>query len=188
MIKAVEKTGKEKFKAFQEMQLGDGKPSEFWAEMTKVMPRGAQDFQDLMMKQKFLSVVGPDVAHLMTNDTLTLANGLDTVEIEEYMQKVDDLYASSRKPKATVNSLEKEVSSKEAGVNEIKGKRESEKQKGNRRSRDNRSNSSKRRGNYKDRMCKLHDRFGEKAYSCDKPEACPMAKLTAKKPEKPEKK
>ena len=168
--------------------MGDRKPSEFWADLTKVMPQGAQDFQDLMMKQKFLSVVGPDVAHLMTNDTLTLANGLHTVEIEEYMQKVDNLYASSRKPRAAVNSLEKEASGKETGVNEIRSKRESEKQKGNRRRRDNRSSSSKRGGNWKDRMCKIHDKFGERAYSCDKPETCPMAKLTTKKPERPEKK
>ena len=87
VIKAVEKTEKEKFKAYQEMQLGDRKPSESWADLIKLIPQGAQDFQDLMMKQKFLSMVGTDVVHLMTNDTLALANGLYTVEIEEYMKR-----------------------------------------------------------------------------------------------------
>ena len=187
VIKAVEKTEEEKFKAFLAIQLGDRKPSEAWAELTKLMPVDAQEFQDLVMKQKFLAMVGTDLAQHLTDDTLTLARGLDTEDIERYVQKVDKLYAS-KKPRAAVHSVKKDMDSKETEVSEVKNKRESEKQKGNRRRRDNRSDSSKRRGNYKDRMCKLHDRFGEKAYSCDKPDECPMAKLTTKRPEKPEKK
>ena len=187
VIKAVEKTEEEKFKAFLAIQLGDRKPSEAWAELTKLMPVDAQEFQDLVMKQKFLAMVGTDLAQHLTDDTLTLARGLDTEDIERYVQKVDKLYAS-KKPRAAVHSVKKDTDSKETEVSEIKNKRESEKQKGNGRRRDNRSGSSKRRGNYRDRMCKLHDRFGEKAYSCDKPDECPMAKLTTKKPEKPEKK
>ena len=187
VIKAVEKTEEEKFKAFLAIQLGDRKPSEAWAELTKLMPVDAQEFQDLVMKQKFLAMVGTDLAQHLTDDTLTLARGLDTEDIERYVQKVDKLYAS-KKPRAAVHSVKKDTDSKETEVSEIKNKRESEKQKGNGRRRDNRSGSSKRRGNYRDRMCKLHDRFGEKAYSCDKPDECPMAKLTTKRPEKPEKK
>ena len=151
------------------------------------MPVDAQKFQDLVMKQKFLAIVGTDLAQHLTDDTLTLASGLDTEEIEKYVQKVDKLYAS-KKPRAAVHSVKKDTDSKETEVSEVKSKREVEKQKGNRRRRDNRSGSNKRRGNYRDRMCKLHDRFGEKAYSCDKPAECPMAKLTTKKPEKPKKK
>ena len=187
VIKAVEKTEEEKFKAFLAIQLGDRKPSEAWAELTKLMPVDAQEFQDLVMKQKFLAMVGTDLAQHLTDDTLTLASGLDTEDIEKYVQKVDKLYAS-KKPRAAVHSVKKDTDSKETEVSEVKSKREVEKQKGNRRRRDNRSGSNKRRGNYRDRMCKLHDRFGEKAYSCDKPDECPMAKLTTKRPEKPEKK
>ena len=187
VIKAVEKTEEEKFKAFLAVQLGDRKPSEAWAELTKIMPVDAQEFQDLVMKQKFLAVVGTDLAQHLTDDTLTLASGLDTEEIEKYVQKVDKLYAN-KKPRAAVHSVKKDTDSKETEVSEVKSKREFEKQKGNSRRRDNRSGSNKRRGNYRDRMCKLHDRFGEKAYSCDKPDECPMAKLTTKRPEKPEKK
>ena len=187
VIKAVEKTEEEKFKAFLAIQLGDRKPSEAWAELTKLMPVDAQEFQDLVMKQKFLAMVGTDLAQHLTDDTLTLARGLDTEDIERYVQKVDKLYAS-KKPRAAVHSVKKDTDSKETEVSEVKSKREVEKQKGNRRRRDNRSGSNKRRGNYRDRMCKLHDRFGEKAYSCDKPDECPMAKLTTKRPEKPEKK
>ena len=187
VIKAVEKTEEEKFKAFLAVQLGDRKPSEAWAELTKIMPVDAQEFQDLVMKQKFLAIVGTDLAQHLTDDTLTLASGLDTEEIEKYVQKVDKLYAN-KKPRAAVHSVKKDTDGKETEVSEVKSKREVEKQKGNRRRRDNRSDSNKRRGNYRDRMCKLHDRFGEKAYSCDKPDECPMAKLTTKRPEKPEKK
>ena len=184
VIKAVEKTEREKYKAFQGMQKGDRKPSEAWADLTKLMPERAQDFQDLMMKQKFLEMVGTDLEQHLTDDKLTLANGLHTDEIEKYMQKVDKLYGSKEKTKTGVNSLEKESSSKETEVGEIRSKRESEKQKANRRRRDNRSGSGKRGGNWRDRVCKIHDRFAEKAYSCDKPDTCPMAKSTTKKSEK----
>ena len=188
VIKAVEKTEDEKFKAFLAMQLGDRKPTEAWAELTKLMPVDAQEFQDLVMKQKFLAMVGTDLTQHLTDDTLTLANGLDTVEIERYLQKVDKLYAS-KKPRAAVHSVKKETDSKETEVNEVRNGRDQDKsgksqQKNNRRRRDNRSSSGKRKEDWRDRMCKLHDRFGDKAYSCDKPDTCPMVKSTTEKPEK----
>ena len=188
VIKAVEKTDEEKYKAFLAMQQGDRKPTESWAELTKLMPVDAQEFQDLVMKQKFLAMVGADLTQHLTDDTLTLANGLDTVEIERYLQKVDKLYAS-KKPRAAVHSVKKETDSKETEVNEVRNGRDQDKsgksqQKNNRRRRDNRSSSGKRKEDWRDRMCKLHDRFGDKAYSCDKPDTCPMVKSTTKKPEK----
>ena len=185
VIKAVEKTEEEKFKAFLAMQLGDRKPSEAWADLTKLMPENAQDFQDLVMKQKFLAMVGTDLAQHLTDDKLTLASGLHTEEIEKYVQKVDKLFGS-KKPRAAVNSVKKEADSKEAGVSEVRNGRDSGKsqQKGNRRRKDSRSSSRKRDNGWSEQMCRIHRRFGNKAWSCDKPDACPLAKLIAKKPEK----
>ena len=185
VIKAVEKTEEEKFKAFLAMQLGDRKPSEAWADLTKLMPTNAQDFQDLVMKQKFLAMVGTDLRQHLTEDTLTLAGGLHTEQIERYVQKVDKLFGS-KKPKATVNSVKKEADSKEAGVSEVRNGRDSGKsqQKGNGRRKDSRSSSRKRDNGWSEQMCRIHRRFGNKAWSCDKPDACPLAKLIAKKPEK----
>ena len=185
VIKAVEKTEEEKFKAFLAMQLGDRKPSEAWADLTKLMPTNAQDFQDLVMKQKFLAMVGTDLRQHLTEDTLTLAGGLHTEQIERYVQKVDKLFGS-KKPKATVNCVKKEADSKEAGVSEVRNGRDSGKsqQKGNGRRKDSRSSSRKRDNDWSEQMCRIHRRFGNKAWSCDKPDACPLAKLIAKKPEK----
>ena len=142
VIKAVEKTEEEKFKAFLAMQLGDRKPSEAWADLTKLMPENAQDFQDLVMKQKFLAMVGTDLAQHLTDDTLTLASGLHTEEIEKYVQKVDKLFGS-KKPRAAVNCVKKEADSKEAGVSEVRNGKDSGKsqQKGNRHRKDSRSGS-----------------------------------------------
>ena len=62
-------------------------------------------------------MVGTDLAQHLTDDTLTLASGLDTEDIERYLQKVDKLYAS-KKPRAAVHSVKKDTDSKETDVSD----------------------------------------------------------------------
>ena len=196
VIKAVEKSDEEKYRAYHAVQCGDRKPTAFLADILNQVPLDAQQFQDLMVKNRFLSGLPVDLRQLMQNDTFTLASGRHAESVESYGRRVDALYNLGKKQNATVGSVDN-ADDDEATVNAIMNRMGKEKfhqrfgggpNKGAPGRQRRRSGSGTRAGSWTDKLCQIHKNHGDKAYSCAKSDTCPMAKVLAPKPEQKSKK
>ena len=196
IVKAVARSGEEKHRAFQNVQMGDRKAAEYIAELQSLVPEDPQQFQDYIMKHRFLSGLPADLAQLLQGDTFTLADGWHAESVEKYVQKVDELINLGKKRNATVGSVEN-ADEDEAAVNAIMKRMGKEKfyqkfgggpTKGTSSQQRKRSGSGTRAGNWTDRLCHIHKTHGDKAYNCAKTDTCPMAKTLAPKPEHSKKK
>ena len=197
VVKAVEKSGEERYRAFQAVQMGDRKPEDFFAELLSHSPTDAQEFQDWIVKNRFLSGLPSDLAQHMQSYDFTLAAGRHADSVETYVRRVNDLYYLGKRG-ATVGSVDN-ADDDEAAVNAVMNrmgkdkfyqkfgggptKGASARQRG-----DRRSGSGTRAGSWTDKLCRIHKTHGEKAYSCAKNDTCPMAKVTRPKPEQKTKK
>ena len=197
VIKAVEKSGEERYRAFQAVQMGDRKPEDFLAELLSHSPTDAQEFQDWIVKNRFLSGLPSDLAQHMQSYDFTLAAGRHADSVETYVRRVNDLYYLGKRG-ATVGSVDN-ADDDEAAVNAVMNRMGKDKfyqkfgggpTKGAsvRQQGDRRSGSGTRAGSWTDKLCRIHKTHGEKAYSCAKTDTCPMAKVLAPKPEQKNKK
>ena len=196
VIKAVEKSDEEKYRAYHAVQCGDRKPTAFLADILNQVPLDAQQFQDLMVKNRFLSGLPVDLRQLMQNDTFTLASGRHAESVESYGRRVDALYNLGKKHSAAVGSVDN-ADDDEATVNAIMNRMGKEKfhqrfgggpNKGAPGRQRRRSGSGTRTGSWTDKLCQIHKNHGDKAYNCAKSDTCPMAKVLAPKPEQKSKK
>ena len=196
VIKAVEKSDEERYRAYHAVQMGDRKPTAFLADILNQVPLDAQQFQDLMVKNRFLSGLPVDLRQHLQNDTFTLAAGRHAESVESYGRRVDDLYSLGKTRNAAVGSIDN-ADDDEATVNAIMNRMGKEKfhqkfggnpSKGAPGRQRRRSGSGTRVGSWTDKLCQIHKNHGEKAYSCAKTDTCPMAKVLAPKPEQKNKK
>ena len=199
VIKAVQKSDEERYKAYMTAQLGDRKPSEGLAEQLSHVPMDAQDFQDFIVKQRFLASIPAELAQHLQGHTFTLRDGQHAASVENYVRRVDELFSLgnlSKKRNAMVGSVE-DADDDEATVNAIMNRMGKEKfrqkfggspNKGASSQQRRRSGSGTRVGNWADKLCYMHKNHGDKAYHCAKTDTCPMAKTLAPKPEQTKKK
>ena len=193
VIKAVEKSEEERYRAYHAVQMGDRKPGDFFAEILSHAPMDAQKFQDMMVKHRFLSGIPADLALHMQSYDFTLAAGRHAASVESYVRRVDDLYNLSKKRSVAVNSVDN-ADDDEAAIDAIMNRMGKDKfqQKFQQKfgGGPNKGASGKKRGDsrYADRLCQTHKVHGEKAYSCLKTDTCPMATVITPKPEQKSKK
>ena len=199
VIKAVQKSDEERYRAYMAVQMGDRKPSESFAEQLSHVPTDAQEFQDFIMKQRFLASIPAELAQHLQGNTFTMTAGRHAASVENYMRRVDELYSlgnQGKKRSVAVNSVD-DADDDEATVNAIMNRMGKEKfhqkfgggpNKGATGRQLRRSGSGTRVGNWTDKLCHTHKTHGEKAYSCAKTDTCPMAKILAPKPEQNKKK
>ena len=197
VIKAVEKTGEERYRSFQTVQQGDRNPEDFLSEILSHSPKDAQAFQDWMIKHRFLSGLPADLAQHMQGYDFTLAEGQHAESVEKYVRRVNDLFYLGKSRNATVNSVDNAEDDDDATVNAIMNRMGKEKfhqkfgggpNKGASSRQGRRSGSGTRVGTWTDKLCHIYKTHGDKAYSCAKTDTCPMAKTLAPKPEHTKKK
>ena len=197
VIKAVEKTGEERYRSFQTVQQGDRNPEDFLSEILSHSPKDAQAFQDWMIKHRFLSGLPADLAQHMQGYDFTLAEGQHAESVEKYVRRVNDLFYLGKSRKATVSSVDNAEDDDDATVNAIMNRMGKEKfhqkfgggpNKGASSRQGRRSGSGTRVGTWTDKLCHIHKTHGDKAYNCAKTDTCPMAKTLAPKPEQSKKK
>ena len=196
IIKASEKSGEERYRAFQAVQMGDRKPEDFLAELFSHAPTDPQEFQDWILKNRFLSGLPTDLAQHMQSYDFTLAAGRHAESMESYVRRVNDLYNMGKRRSATVGSVDN-ADDDEATINTIMNRMGRDKfrqrfggvpNKGAPGGQRKRSGSGTRAGSWTDKLCRTHKTHGEKAYTCAKTDTCPMAKVLAPKPEQKSKK
>ena len=196
IIKAVARSGEEKYRAFQNAQRGDRTAAEFIAELHSLVPENLQQFQDFIMKHRFLSGLPADLAQLLQNDVFTLAGGWHAEGVEKYVQRVDELINLGKRRSAAVGSVDS-ADDDVATVNAIMNRMGKDKfhqkfgggpNKGAPGRQRRRSGSGTRTGSWTDKLCQTHKKHGDKAYNCAQSDTCPMAKVLAPKPEQKSKK